>query len=922
MAANRDPNGSFLPTSSAQATARSSRQSSISIQHQPGIPSGLRHAHMPPSSPEDHYHAQTNGGHPDIEADGIHPVAQDGASVKSDEGATHAQGAIEEPPEAPDVRSKLLAFGQKYHLPGCGDPNCDHGQFSPRPRHQRDYARSYGSIASSEQSSRSDDGRRLDGDGTADEVDGSHTVRRYIEGAFGDSMTDGLLGHLSRKSTTHSQANRHGARHERLMYILYYLPITRWLPQYTLAHARGDLIAALTMSSFYIPMALSYAANLAHIPPINGLYSFAFQPVIYALLGTCPQMVVGPEAAGSLLTGGAVKAAIDAGHHHDHDGTRSAAIAGLITSLAGSIILAAGICRLGFLDSVLSRPFLRGFISAIGIVILVDQLVPEMGLDTAASHSEASHGSSLDKILFLFRHAGDAHKLTCILGFSTIAIVLTLRELKKRLQPRMAWVAYIPDRFLVVVLSAVFTWRFGWEAQGLQILGDIRGKGTPFQPEFPFAKKNFEGVDDAFGTAFVIALLGFFESSVAGKSLGSGGPAPRSKHAGKGDDGQQGGEEVEEADAGAKSMTVTANRELVALGVGNLIGGVFMSLPAFGGYGRSKVNASTGGTTPMSSVFLSLITAICVLFLLPYFYYIPKATLSAMISVVAYSLIEEAPADILFFWRISGYSELLLMLLIFLTTFLWNLRVGISVGIGLSLLRVLRHSTRPRIQILGRVPNTLPVEFEDAERGGTEGERVEFVPHCLIVKIPEPLTFANTGSLKDRLRRLEDHGSAGAHPGMPKVRRAEPNKNMIFDVHGVTSLDPAAAQVLLEIVEGYIQRGTRVFFCRVAGRTTEVWRLLNVTGILELVGGESHFLRGVNEALRAAETSSGDEETEVGGDDGGVGDEVEGIRERIRRSQREDGEGRVFGGEDGAGDGGRAGQREHTERDPLMASGR
>ena len=123
-----------------------------------------------------------------------------------------------------------------------------------------------------------------------------------------------------------------------------------------------------------------------------------------------------------------------------------------------------------------------------------------------------------------------------------------------------------------------------------------------------------------------------------------------------------------------------------------------------------------------------------------------------MISVVAYSLIEEAPHDLHFFWRISGYSELLLMLLIFLTTFFWNLRIGIAVGIGLSLLRLLRHSTRPRIQILGRVPGTNN-EFDNAEfsPGG-----LEFIPYCLIIKIPEPLTFANTGSLKDRLRRLED----------------------------------------------------------------------------------------------------------------------------------------------------------------------
>jgi len=219
-----------------------------------------------------------------------------------------------------------------------------------------------------------------------------------------------------------------------------------------------------------------------------------------------------------------------------------------------------------------------------------------------------------------------------------------------------------------------------------------------------------------------------------------------------------------------------------------------------------------------------------------------------MISVVAYSLIEEAPHDLHFFWSISGYSELILMMLIFLTTFFWNLRMGIAVGIGLSLLRLLRHSARPRIQILGRVPGTN--DFENAEM--IPGE-LEFVPHCLIVKIPEPLTFANTGSLRDRLRKLEDHGTNAAHPALPKIRKAEHNRNIIFDIHGVTALDPAAAQVLLEIVTEYVERGTAVYFCRVPGRRTEVWRLISVSGILEVCGGERHFLRSVDEALKMSE---------------------------------------------------------------------
>ena len=363
-------------------------------------------------------------------------------------------------------------------------------------------------------------------------------------------------------------------------------------------------------------MALSLASNLAHIPPINGLYTFFFNTLVYALLGTCPQMVVGPEAAGSLLTGAVVKEAINRGTHDEDEIFKHAQIAGMVTGLAGAFILIAGIFRLGFLDGVLSRPFLRGFISAIGIVILVDQLIPEMGLDTVASHSEAgSHGSSLDKILFLFRHGHEAHKLTCAVSFSTIAIVMVLREIKRRLQPRMPWVAYVPDRFVVVVLSAVFAWRFDWESQGLKILGDIRSEGRPFQVKFPFAEGNFRHVDDAFSTAFIISLLGFFESSVAAKSLGAGSGTKKTVRNDK-------GEEVEETD-GIKDMPLSANRELVALGVANLLGGMFMALPGFGGYGRSKVNASTGGKTPMSSVFLAIITAICILFLLPYFYYIP-----------------------------------------------------------------------------------------------------------------------------------------------------------------------------------------------------------------------------------------------------------------------------------------------------------
>lgn len=182
------------------------------------------------------------------------------------------------------------------------------------------------------------------------------------------------------------------------------------------------------MASFYIPMSLSYASNLGHLPPIQGMYSFVFNPLVYAFLGTCPQMIVGPEAPGSLLTGNVVVDSIKKGSSADDEADLHAQIAGVVTGIAGAILLLSGFARLGFLDNVLSRPFLRGFISAIGVVIIVDQLIPELGLsDEVVGHSQAQHGSCVQKMIFIARHIKGAHGLTCAVSFGSFAIIMVCR---------------------------------------------------------------------------------------------------------------------------------------------------------------------------------------------------------------------------------------------------------------------------------------------------------------------------------------------------------------------------------------------------------------------------------------------------------------------------------------------------------------
>ncbi len=321
-----------------------------------------------------------------------------------------------------------------------------------------------------------------------------------------------------------------------------------------------------------------------------------------------------------------------------------------------------------------------------------------------------------------------------------------------------------------------------------------------------------------FSTSFLIALLGFFESSVTAKSLRP------------------------EKDA-LQATSLSANRELIALGAANMVGGCFTTLPAFGGFGRSKLNAQTGGTTPMSSIFLTGISLLCVFFVLPFLYYVPRAVLSAMASAVGISMMEECPHDIRFFIKVRGWNELFLMAAVFSATAFYSMSLGITIGILITLFRLVRHSTRSRIRILGRIPGSKHA-FEDADLA-PDGDQFE---QTLIVRIPEPLTFANVGDLRTRLGRFGRYGTHAAHPSLPRLRIED--RCLIFDVQGLTEIDACGTQILTEIVQEQTANGTQVMFCRVRpGHVIEHFRM---SGIIDICGGPRYCVESVDDALRLA----------------------------------------------------------------------
>jgi hypothetical protein len=228
-------------------------------------------------------------------------------------------------------------------------------------------------------------------------------------------------------ATSSALAERHGFEDSWFMYLSYYIPCLIWMRQYNWAWLKGDFTAAITMASMYLPMALSYAENLAHVSPISGLYAFVFTPFVYAVLGSSPQMIVGPEAAGSLLVGSIVKSSVDAGDGLEDDLILQSKIAGVAVGIAGAYVFIMGLGRFGFIDNVLSRPFLRGFISSIGLVIFIDQMIPVLGLNKAAHGPGVPHRSTVEQLEFIFTHLGQWHQLSGIIGIVSFAVIMVLR---------------------------------------------------------------------------------------------------------------------------------------------------------------------------------------------------------------------------------------------------------------------------------------------------------------------------------------------------------------------------------------------------------------------------------------------------------------------------------------------------------------
>ena len=332
------------------------------------------------------------------------------------------------------------------------------------------------------------------------------------------------------------------------MNIKSFFPILEWLGNYKKDWLKGDLSAGLTVGIMLIPQGIAYAM-IAGLPPIYGLYTAMIPQIVYAIFGTSRQLAVGPVAMDSLIVAAGVAALAEVGSEHFIE------FAILLAFMMGVLQVAFGLFRLGFLVNFLSKPVISGFTSAASLIIGLNQLKHLLGINI-------HRNNKLQNLLLeAFSHLNEIHWITFSIGFGAIiTIVLFKKYLKK-----------IPAALVVVIVSILIVKFLHLEQSGVKIVGHIP-EGLP---SFRLPHFDKEIMIKLFPISLTLSFIAFLEAISVAKAV-------ELKH---------------------NNYKVVPNQELIALGMGNIIGSLFQSYPSTGGFSRTAVNDQDGANTPLADNF-------------------------------------------------------------------------------------------------------------------------------------------------------------------------------------------------------------------------------------------------------------------------------------------------------------------------------
>ncbi|WBW75520.1 sulfate transmembrane transporter [Schizosaccharomyces osmophilus] len=628
---------------------------------------------------------------------------------------------------------------------------------------------------------------------------------------------------LARKSSTWMRANAPTQKPSAFRRLQYYIPVLHWLPNYAFGNFIWDILAGCSTACLSIPVALSYSQTFLGIPPVYSLMGASISPILYSLFTASPLLSVGPEAGICLLIAGNIHQRVI--QNSETPEKMAILITGMITFLTGLFTLAAGTFRLGFLDALVSPVLLRGCISSISVIIMINQASVIFGL----THIQPIKSDlPIEKLIFILHNISKSHKFTCAVSMVGIVLFTASRIGKTRFSSRFPRIVSIPDTVLILLVAALLSKQFQWHSvHGVPILGDVETK--VIYPRLPLPKLNkLNFISESLQTGLTCAFLSFIDTIIAIKALST-----------------------------QRSQILRSNRELFSLGLANIGGSLFSGLPICGGYLRSKCNILSGGRTQVSAIACGVIVFLATLYILPIFSHVPNCLLSAMVVSLALSLLTDVTYEIASLVKLRAFYEILMIVSIASITMMLGLETGIIFGLGITILQIIRHATRSRIMFRTTVDeNEDNILLEDHASG--RSQRIDTLAvdsddqlRVLVVRIPEPLFFANVSQLEDRLSRLEKYGNPRMHPGEMPYHCVEDLEIVVFDMVGVSSMDSSALFTFRRILARYRNYRTNIYLVSV---DPSILQIFEKHGIIEIIGGFNHVFESMKELDAARDT--------------------------------------------------------------------
>ena len=414
---------------------------------------------------------------------------------------------------------------------------------------------------------------------------------------------------------------------------------------YRRAWVAPDLLAGLTLLVIAVPEQLA-TSRLAGMPPITGFYAFVAGTVLFAMLGSSPQMSVGADSTIAPLFAVGIARLAPSGSAHYVD------LVGILALMVGVLVAVVGILRLGWIAEFLSAPIIAGFMSGVAVIIVVHQLPDLFGLGSVS-------GSTLNRIAVVVRHLSDINGPTLGVGAAVFAIVVAARRIDRRL----------PGALVGLVGSTIAVAALTLRAHGVAVLGTV-AHGAPRLGLFDLSWSTIGSVAPIAG---VVALVVVSQSAATTRGF---------------------------ADQGRYDVDVA--RDFLGVGAGSIAAGLVGSFPVNASPPRTAAVASASGRTQAAG----LGAAIAVVALIPaagLLKDVPLATLAAVLIYVATRILRVH--DLVAIARFDRF-ELGLALVTLLTVALLGVEQGIGVAVGLAILDRTRLSARPGMHVLGRIPRT------------------------------------------------------------------------------------------------------------------------------------------------------------------------------------------------------------------------